>query len=299
MRASLRMLRYVVAAADAGSVTEGARALHVSQAAVSAAIAQLEAMAEFSIFVRHHAKGMSLTDAGARLMHEARGLLAHGDAFNRSMASMGGAPTGEIAVGCFVTLAARFMPSLLSDFATLFPGITVRLQEGDQADIVAGLQSGRLEVALSYDFALPPEVAGDVLTRLPPHVLVAADHRLAGAASVPLRAFEDEPFLLLDLPLSVDYFAGLFASCGVQPRIAMRTPSFELIRGMVARGHGYTIHNVLPRTRMTYDGGEVAALPIQEDLAPVQVMRLRLARMGMRPAVAAFWGFLEGAFGAA
>lgn len=296
MTVSLRVLRYVVAAADAGNITEAARRLNVSQPSVSAAVSQLEATVGFSILVRHHARGVTLTSAGARLVHDARQLLGHADDFGRSARSLGEQLQGEIAVGCFVTLTARFLPRVLAGFARRHPGISVRLEEGNQEEILQSLLSGRTELAVSYNYALPEDVLGERLADLPPHVMVAATHRMAGQGAVSLRAFADEPFILLDLPHSRDYFAGLFAACGMEPRIASRSRSFEFIRGMVGHGLGYSLHNVLPCTGVAYDGSRVAALPIQEALAPVRIMRLRLRRGAMRPAVQAFWSFLDGAF---
>ena len=76
-RLSLRALRYFVAAAETGSVTGGAHQVRVSQPSISAAIARLEADLKVQLFVRHHAKGLSLTLSGDRLLVQARSLLAH------------------------------------------------------------------------------------------------------------------------------------------------------------------------------------------------------------------------------
>lgn len=61
MRFSLRALRYVVETADAGSVTEAAKRLNVSQPSISAALSQLEAELGVQIFIRHLAKGVTLS----------------------------------------------------------------------------------------------------------------------------------------------------------------------------------------------------------------------------------------------
>ncbi len=296
MSVSLRLLRYVVASAEAGNVTEAARRLNVSQSSVSAAISQLEDLLGFPIFVRHHARGITLTSAGARLMHDARQLLSHAGDFERNARSLGGELQGEITVGCFLTLTARFLPKMLAGFAALHPGISVRVEEGDQDEIVQALQSGRTELALSYDYALPDDVLADHLADLPPHAMLPASHPMAAQPTVPLRALAGEPFILLDLPHSRDYFVGLFAACGVEPRVAARSRSFEFIRGLVGQGLGYSLHNVLPRTGSTYDGAPVVALPLDEALRPVRIMRLRLRRNAMRPAVEAFWLFFATAF---
>ena len=84
MQLSLRQLRYVVAAADAGNVTEAARRLNVSQPSISSAIAELEAYVGAPLFVRHHARGVTLTPAGERIVNDARLLLKHAEDSRRT-----------------------------------------------------------------------------------------------------------------------------------------------------------------------------------------------------------------------
>ncbi len=127
MRFSLRALRYVVETADAGSVTEAAKRLNVSQPSISAALSQLEAELGVQIFIRHLAKGVTLSPAGQRLVNDARLLLAHARDFAQSAQSLGSTLHGEIVVGSFSTLATRFMPGLLSGFRERQPGISVKL----------------------------------------------------------------------------------------------------------------------------------------------------------------------------
>lgn len=296
MHFSLRNLGYLVTTADLGSVTDAAKMLNVSQPTISAAIAHAEAELGAQVFVRHHARGMTLTVAGRRLINEARLLLSHARDFERSMQSLGDSTTGEITVGSFMTLATRFMPALLSGFAQRMPGIAVNLEEGNQQDIVEGLLSGRLELALSYAYALPEEILGEHLIELPPYAIVSADHPFAGRDSVSLHELSGEPFILLDLPHSREYFFNLFLSCKIEPRIVYRSRSYELIRGLVGHGHGFTIHNAVPGTTVGYDGSRIAVLPIREALPPVHVMSLRLRRQTMRPAVSTFADYLKEAF---
>lgn len=296
MHLSLRALRYLVATADAGNLTEAARALNVSQPSISAAIAQIEDAYGIQVFVRHHARGVTLTSAGQRLVNDARLLLYHARDFDKSALSLGGELKGEIVIGCFTMLATKFMPGLLSAFGKLHPGMSLRLEEGDQEEILEALLSGRTEIAISYNFGLPDDVLGERLTDLPPFVVVSSKHPSASLRKVSLRTFSKEPFILLDLPHSREYFLGLFSACGIEPRIAFRSRSYEFIRGLVGNEQGFTIYNAVPRTRMTYDGSSIAVLPIAEPLMPVGVMRLRLKRYVLRPAVEAFWTFLGSAF---
>lgn len=296
MNVSLRMLRYVVAAADCGHVTEAARRLNVSQPSVSSAIAELETIVGVRLFVRQHARGITLTPGGERIINEARVLLKHAHDFAQNVTELGVTAAGEISIGCFLTLAVRFMPALLARFAQIHPRITVALQEGDQEELLAMLLSGRMELVLAYSFALPDEVVAEPLADLPPFAVVAADHPFAGRGRVSLRELAQEPFLLLDLPHSRDYFFGLFRAVGVEPRIVFRSRSQELIRGLAAHGHGFAIQNAIPGSTISYDGSEVAVRPFEEDLPPTRIMALRLRQHAVRPAVEAFATFLSSSF---
>jgi DNA-binding transcriptional LysR family regulator len=296
MEVSLRVLRYVVAAADCRNVTEAARRLRVSQPSVSSAIAELEGAVGVQLFIRQHARGINLTPAGDRIVNEARLLLKHAHDFMQSAQEFGGTLAGDIAVGSFLTLAVRFMPALLARFAQLHPRIDVTLQEGDQEQLMTMLLSGRIELALAYDYALTDEVEATALAVLPPFVVVSAKHRLARRRRVSLRELAKEPFVLLDLPYSRDYFFGLFHAVGVEPRVVFRSRSQEFIRGLVAHGHGFAIQNAIPATTIGYDGHRVAVLRLTENLMPTRIMILRLKHYAMRPAVEAFGSYLREAF---
>lgn len=296
MQVSLRQLRYVVAAADSGNVTEAAKRLNVSQPSISSAIAGLEAFVGVPLFIRHHARGVSLTPAGGRVVNEARLLLKHAAEFAQNALELSNVLKGEIVVGCFLTLAVRFMPALLARFAQLHPGIAVELHEGDQEELIAMVLSGRAELALAYHFAVHEDLTAIPLVDLPPYAIVSADHPLANRETVSLRELADQPYMLLDLPYSRDYFLGLFRTTGAEPRIVFRSRSMELIRGLVANGHGFTIQNAISGTNLAYDGKRVAALRLAEDLLPTRVMCLRLKSYPVRPAVQAFESFLCEAF---
>ena len=296
MRLSLRQLRYVVAAADCGHLTDASKRLNVSQPSISSAISELEGEIGVPLFIRHHARGVTLTPVGERVINEARQLLKHAKDFAQNAMDLGDALKGDIAVGCFLTLAIRFMPGLLAGFAQRHPGITVTLHEGDQEELIGMLQSGRIEFALAYSLALPDDIHAEALIELPPHVIVSADHPLAHRRTVSLKELAEDAFILLDLPYSRDYFFSLFRSAGIEPRIVFRSRSQELIRGLVAHGHGFAIQNAIPATTIAYDGNSVAVLGLEDTLPPTRIMSLRLKHYATRPAVQAFQTYMNEAF---
>ena len=285
MQFSLRQLRYFVAAAEAGSVTGAARALAVSQPSVSTAIAQIEDRFGVQLFLRHHARGISPTPAGRRLLDEARQLLGHAQAFASGAEALSGALSGPVDLGCFLTFAPFFVPALLVAFKDRYPQIEVRLREGDHASLQRDLATGLLDLALLYDLGLDADLIAAPVAALPPYVLLPAGHRLAGRDRVPLAALNGEPFILLDLPASRDYFLALLADNGVDCTVRHRTASFEMVRGLVANGHGFSLLNLRPRGETGYDGRRAVARPVAD---AVPALRLVVARSGkLRPTAAA------------
>ncbi len=292
-RLSFRALRYFVAVAEAGSVTGAAQEVRVSQPSISAAIARLETDLQVQLFVRHHARGLSLTLAGDRLLAQARGLLAHARELEQFAGAMSEAQRGEVSAACFITLAPFLLPGLLPAFGARYPEIDLKIEEGNQAEVLERLRSGRCEVALTYAYGLSDEFDVELLAELPPRIILAEDHPLARRRSVSLRELAGAPMILLDLPHTRDYFLSLFRSVRIEPRIAHRTRSYEMVRGLAARGLGFGILNAIPRLPWTYDGKRVVAVSIEEDLPNILVVSLRLKKLARRPAVALFAEFAK------
>ena len=211
---------------------------------------------------------------------------------------MGDADKGEITIGCSPSVAARFMPSLMLEFARCHPQITLKFEEGDQEKLIRDLVQGRIELAVAFDHGLPSGFEAEFLLTLPPVVSLPSTHRLAGAKAVSLEELEDEPLILYDASYSRDYTLGLFDALDLQPNIALRLRSFELIRGLVGRGHGYSINTVVPVMATTYDGSRIVTKPLSDPVPKARVVCITPGSHLTRPAVSIFAGFLKTNLGA-
>ena len=278
LKYTLKQLAYFVAAAERESVTEAARSLNVSQPSVSAAIAHLERVFDLQLFLRHHAQGLSLTPAGRRIFAEARNLLGHAGELMTGAGQDGEPIRGEIDLGCFVTFAPYYVPGLLHAFKRRHPAVEVRLHEGDAEMLHRGLSTGAIEVALLYDLALGADMERETLTELPAYAVLPKRHELARTEVVSLAVLAAEPFVMLDLPHSREYFRSIFLRLGLEPDIRYRTHSFEMVRGLVANGHGVGLLNLrLPRDQ-SYDGKPLACRRLREAAAPLRIVLARSAQ---------------------
>ncbi len=284
MHYTLKQLQYFVTAAEHGNVTAAAAALHVSQPSVSSAIAHLERAFQVQLLVRHQAKGVSLTPAGQRIVVEARSLLAHASDFAEGSQALAGSLSGPLEVGCFVTFAPFYLPRLLLSFAKAQPGVRVNVQEGALDVLQDRLISGACELALLYDLGIRDTVESQVLTRLVPYALLARNHPLAARKALSLKDLSQEPLVLLDLPHSRDYFRAMFLRSGIEPRVTHRSLSFEMVRGLVANGHGYSILNLRPHGDLSYDGARLVCRPLKDPLPPLSIVlaRVKGARLTRR-----------------
>jgi len=261
---TLRRLRYFVAVADNESLTAAAEALHVSQPSLSVAISDLESTFEVQLIVRHHAKGVSLTPAGAEIARHARQLLDHAEELESRIVQLGSSAGGPLDIGCFTTVAPFLLPQLVRKLAALHPAISPVLREGKQDEVQGDLLHGKTEIAILYDLDISDLIDCHTLMRLPPYVLVSPEHPLAGRKSASLTELADLPMVLLDTPGNHNYFVTLFEQAGLEPKIAHRSTSYEMIRSMVANGFGYSILNLQPANSRDYDENELLSIGIEE-----------------------------------
>lgn len=266
---SLRQLEYFVAAAQHGGAARAAHALCVSQPSISKAIADLEALWREALFVRRHARGLELTAAGRLRQREAQVLLDKARALEGPRREE---EAGLLRVGCLSTLAPRYLPEILVRMRTRHPQVEIEVHEADTETLVQMLERGALDTALLYDLGLARAVRLEAVTSFVPYALLPAGHALAARSSLSLSTLAQEPFILINLPHSREYFLSLFRQAGVTPRIAHQTPSIEMLRSLVANGLGVSLLTTRPVRDWSYDGKRLACRRLRGPLAAQSVV---------------------------
>ena len=288
-RLTLRQLEYCAAAGESGSIAEAASRIHVSPSSISSAITQVEAELQVALFVRHHAQGLSVTPTGAEVLREIRNLLDQAMALYGVARSAQSEVRGPVRVGCFTTLAAMVAPELCQGFARAHPQATVTQVEDHQEGLIHMLHAARIDVAITYDLlAAEPDICFEPLARLPPRVIASELSPLAGQHSTTLEELSRRPMVLLDLPLSREYFLSLFREAGVSPLIAARSASPDVVRSLVANDVGYSLVNVRPRNGHALDGKKIANLHLAGSHRPMQLGLAWASTQNPRHVVQAF-----------
>lgn len=282
---TLLQLRYFVEVAEKQSMTGAARAMMVAQSAVSTAIGQLERALGADLFIRRRPRGVVLTPTGAEFLRDASNLLSLLDEIVDSAQSHGAQVRGSISIVCFTTLAPFVLPGVLADLADDHPDLEVTVAETNATQTLEALHNGSAELAITYDFGFSADIDCETVAEAPPYVLLPEGHSLARLRKIDLGQLADEPMVMLDLPQSTEYFLQLLRDAGVRAHVRYRSASYEAVRTLVARGHGFSILNQRPRYNTTYDGARVAQVPITGSAQPplrVVIARLASTRQTMR-----------------
>lgn len=278
MRYTLRQIEYFIATAETGSITLASERVNISQPSISTAIAHLEEELGTQLFVRRHAQGLTLTSAGRLLLVEARRLVEQAEYIYSVASEVGERVRGQLSLGCFITLAPMVMPELSHSFASSYPEVRIMQTVADHEQLLERLLNAELDVAITYDLLIPDEFEFLPLAILPPHVVVSEAGPLASHSAVSLHELAREPLILLDLPISRDYFLDMFIKEGVEPNIVARSTHQDVIRTMVANGYGYTLANVRPRCELALDGRRVSRVHLSGDHRPMVIGVLTLSQ---------------------
>lgn len=284
----MRQLEYFVAVAQHGGTQQAARVLSVSQPSISHAIGELEAHWGVRLFVRQHARGMHLTAEGdaryrlsLRLLNDAKEL----------MSGPGEDLCGELAIGCFDTLGPMYFPALMRIFQQTYPQASLRTREGDTEELLACVENGTLELALIYDTGIfSRTIRLHEVSEQRPYVLLPAGHRLARKASLAVSDLESEPFVLISPPRSRAYFLSIFSHAGVAPQIVAEAATIEMVRSLVANGHGVSILVTRPSKDFSYDGKAIVCKPL---VGPIPAQKIVLAGAADHPLSPMAQAFLD------
>lgn len=238
----IRQLRAFVAIAESGTFTAGAQRVHVTQAAISMQIRQLETEIGAKVFVRAP-RHVILTEAGEHLLRRARQMLREHDAAVDEIAELAGAERGRLRIGSASAMVLTDqLPMILKELRKQHPAAEITVSSGTSEALVEQILAGELDIAF---VSLPVDVRGIQTERLSEDQLVAIaspNHRLAKQKTISAFTLAGEQLILGERGGNtrrlIDQF---FAQAGVTLRVAMELSRQQAIRRMVEEDMGVGI----------------------------------------------------------
>lgn len=142
----LQQLEALVAVVDQGGIRAAARALHLSQAAVTKSMRLLEEQAGTPLLVRR-ARGVTLTDAGERLLARARVVSRQVALAREELRQAGGEDRGTLRVGVTPFLTLTALGEAFQWFRQRYRHVELQFIEGLMLRVVPRLRDGSLDLA--------------------------------------------------------------------------------------------------------------------------------------------------------
>ena len=281
----LRHLRYYQAVAEELSFSKAARRLHVAQPALSRAVKELEDKLGVVLMLRNR-RAVSLTEAGAVLLHEIGVIFQRVDDAVRRVQRTFAGEEGELRVGYIGPPTQAFLGRLLAEFRRRYPRVSVLLEERTPERVWEMVARGRLAIGLTRP-VLAQKAHGlrtMLLRREPFHGVFPAGHPLAKRRTVPWRSLAEEPLIILARREGVGLHDAILAACHrarFTPRL-VHTPSvIHTVLSYVEAGAGIGI--IPDSVGALGAGGPLVFRP----LAPVQAVDLVMVWSDAEPSPAA------------
>lgn len=157
---TLDQLRIFLEVAARQHVTRTAEALNMTQSAVSAAIAALEARHAVVLFDRI-GRNIVLTDAGTRFIPHARAILREAAEAEGFLADLRQMVSGRLRVEASQTVASYWLPSFLIRYRARYPDVALEFRQGNTATVVAAVVDGSADLGFVEGAVSAPELSVD------------------------------------------------------------------------------------------------------------------------------------------
>ena len=278
----LKQLEYFVHVAEFGSFTLSSRFLRVAQPALSRQVRALEVELRQTLFARN-GRGVTLTEAGKRLLEHARGILQQVQRARLDLEQQRGALAGRLVIGLPPSVSRTLTGPLVRAFRERFPEASFGIVEGLSDHLMERLAVGRVDFALVY--SATPSAAIDLAPLLvEPMYLVGARPAKAGAKligpRIGLAQVAQAPLVIPPRPHSMRMLLdAALADAGLKARVALEIESVPTILDLVQRD-GFNAVLTLNAIRRSGNQNRFQVRPIGQ---PRLAATLRLATSAQRP----------------
>ena len=233
----IQQLKYFVNAVELRSVSDAAKAMSVTQPAVTKGLRKLEQALDAPLLERGPG-GVRPTRFGRSFYAHARAVLKQLERGEAEILELRGDAPAELTIGTTPSFVDALLPRIIDEFGRAWPNVRLRIFKGLSPALTAQIRDGELDAAFMLlgrrdaPGGLVYEALGDVEI-----VFVARrEHPLARQADVSATQLAAARWLLLDSPDVHGFFDGLFRQAEIAaPEPAVLTNSMRLIRSTVAQ----------------------------------------------------------------
>jgi DNA-binding transcriptional LysR family regulator len=195
LEVTLRQLRAFMTVLECGSFSEAADAMHLSQAALSGLVKELESRLGVRLLDRS-TRSVSASVVGVAFEPMVRRLFANLDEALESVTNLKELRRGLVRVAAPEPLSCTLLPGLIADYGTRHPGVDVRFDDVPIEQVVAGLHSGSADIGFGPAGVLMDDAVEAHMIRVDPlWIALRRDDPLAAGESVNWKDLRDRPLI--------------------------------------------------------------------------------------------------------
>lgn len=196
-RLTVRHLRLIAAIVAEGNLLRAARALNMTQSAVTKALQDAEAQMGVRLFERTN-RGVVPTTFGTSLAAHARLILAQIGKAEQELADLRDGSAGQVAIGTLLSGSAGLLPEAIARLQHNRPNLVIRVEEATNDLLMPALRSGELDLVLGRlpEFRDREGLKQEHLMNDYAQIVVRRDHPLAGRLDLGLADLLDHPWIL-------------------------------------------------------------------------------------------------------
>ncbi len=235
---NFNQLRVFYHAAINESFTIAARALFITQPAVTAQIKALEECSDLKLF-KKKGRNIFLTDQGKILLEYARKVFSYEIEMENAIADLKTLNRGVLRLGTTKAYARYFMPFLIVNFHKQFPKIRIHLDEGSSYDMISSLLEFKNELAVIAKVREHPDITFIPFSQEEMILILNPEHPWAERDAIPFQEIAQEPVIMKETGSGTRKMVNsIFQKNGYAPDILVETSNTEFIKQLVQRGEG-------------------------------------------------------------
>lgn len=279
----LYQIRHFIAVAEAGGFTKGAQRAAVSQPAISASIARLEAELDVKLLDRRRSPIVP-TAAGARLLEAGKEILQTCNAVRAELKTI--ATPKLLRIGILQSLSSNCVSRLLSAFRQTNTHMAIEVVDGSCEQLIEFLAEQELDTVLTIFDGRELKFASRVLFKEPYMLAVPKNHYFAQRESVQLADLEGEPLIVRTRCDFYHDVTDLLIARRIKMRIVYQTDQDDRALALVAAGLGVAL------VPAHYEVSSVKQVPVS-DLGVSRAIGLLWPRERIDDDLKAFIAFAE------
>lgn len=286
---SLPDLRAFVTVGKLQSFAAAAKALHLSQPALSRRITSLEALLGVRLLDRT-TRSVALTAVGERFVADISQMFEQLDRSVISLHDVARLQAGDVTVGCIFSVVHHFLLEVIGTFRAQHPRVMVRLVEESGDEVLASVKSGQADFAISYTGMHDPDVEFTPLLEEPFVLACRPGHPLARRRTLRWAELGEHPYALVSHDSRIRFLIDqALEGIGPLPRPACEVRHVSTLIGIVETGLAVA---VVPQLALPNAPAPVVGIPLKDPVITRTVGMLRRRGRSLSPAAQALASIL-------